>query len=112
MAKDYYYKKKTKDYFEKLGYSVEYLEKMHRIYDRNKNKVLFVKKDLFNSDLLAMNEKEIIFIQLKSNKAHVSEGIKAYKKMKRPINESIKFWVVYWEKGKPVFVDVNEVVDK
>jgi len=114
MAKDYYYLRKTIDYFKKKGYEVEKLEKTYRVYDKKRNNVIFVKQDIFNSDLLAMNENEVIFIQLKTNKSDISKGIKAYKRMKRPVGKwNIKFWVVSWEKRKknPIIVDVDEVLE-
>ena len=115
MAKDYYYLRKTIDYFKEKGYEVEKLEKTYRVYDEEKDSVIFVKRDIFSSDLLAMNENEVIFIQLKTNKSDISKGIKAYKRMKRPVGRwNIKFWVVSWEKRKkdPIIVDVDEVIEK
>lgn len=113
MGKDYYYLRKTKKYFEDKGYIVEKLEKAYRVY--KDGKVIFVKTDIFNSDLLAMNEREVIFIQLKTNKGHLSEGIKKYKKMERPVSQAgVKFWVISWEKGKkePIIIDVDEVEEE
>ena len=114
MGKDYYYLRKTIDYFKERGYEVEKLEKTYRVYDEEKDSVIFVKRDIFCSDLLAMNENEVIFIQLKTNKSDISKGIKAYKRMKRPVGRwNIKFWVVSWEKRKknPIIVDVDEVLE-
>lgn len=55
-----YYKKKTQEYFEKLGYETQITEFMcgRQIAP---NKIIYVKKDVFSSDGISMNGKEIIF---------------------------------------------------
>ena len=48
-----YYKLKTKKWYEKQDYAVESIEKSYRIYDRDNDKIIFVKKDLWGGDLVA-----------------------------------------------------------
>jgi hypothetical protein len=93
VRKGNYYRKKTIDYLRLDGYDVEILEKNQRIYKGGK--VYFIKKDLWGADLIAKNEEELIFIQCKTNRAHISAGIKELHKTKWP--EFVKLWVVLWE---------------
>ena len=95
-----YYKLRTKKWLENKGYQVATMEKMFRIF-RPGAEALFVKKDQFGADLLAMNEKELIFVQVKFNTARtkVEEAIREFNKYRFPPSQTIKRWVVVWEKG-------------
>lgn len=112
MNKGNYYKYKTKKYFEEQGYQAELLEKTIRYLDKQTNKIVVKKKDVFGSDLLIMNEEEIVFIQVKYNKTHIAEAIKEFKKIKFP--PFVKFWVVCWMKNEqtPYIYDLKEVKDE
>lgn len=92
IAKGNYYRLKTKKWFEKDGYLVENLEKNQRLYI--KGKVIFIKKDLWGSDLIAKNDKEIIFIQCKTNRVHINKGIMELNKTVWP--DTVKKYVVIW----------------
>jgi hypothetical protein len=86
-------KLKTKKWLEVQGYVVENSE-VNKICFFNK-KLFAVHKDLFGSDLLAMNGKEIIFVQCKTNKVDMLSGVKEFAKY--PFPSFIQRWVVRWE---------------
>ncbi len=60
-----FYKKKTKDYFLKLGYQCELTEKNTAKFIPNRG-VFYTKSDLFGSDGMAMNGRKIVFWNSKS----------------------------------------------
>ena len=93
VRKGSYYRLKTKKWLEKDGYLVENLEKSQRIF--TKSRVIFIKNDLWGSDLIAKNGKEMIFVQNKTNKGDISKGIKELNKTIWP--PFIKKWVVIWK---------------
>jgi len=100
-----YYRLKTKKWFEKEGYLVENLEKSQRIF--TKKGVIFIKKDIWGSDLIAKNNKEIIFIQVKSNRTDINKGIKEIEGTVWP--EFIKRVIVIWEPRarEPEIINAN-----
>jgi hypothetical protein len=57
-----YYKSRTKKWLESMGYSVGHLERM--LVVRGKPG-LFVKRDQFGSDLLAVSATQVLFVQVK-----------------------------------------------
>jgi Holliday junction resolvase-like predicted endonuclease len=85
IRKGNYYRLKTKKWLESKGYLVEILEHSGR----------YSKKDIWGSDLIAKNETEMVFIQVKSNKGDISSGKKQLLATAWPPN--IELWVVYWE---------------
>ena len=111
MSKDYYYLQKTKKYFEERGYLVEKSEKTYRVYKEEEDRVIFVKADMFCSDLIAMSNENVCFVQVKANKGDISKAIKKYKKLKRPKCRCVKFLVVAWEprKKEPFIIDIDDV---
>jgi hypothetical protein len=94
VRKGNYYRLKTKKWFEAEGYLVENLERNQKLFI--KGKVIFIKKDVWGSDLMAKNDKEIIFIQCKTNKTDINKGIKELNATVWPKN--IRKMVVIWEK--------------
>lgn len=96
MGKGNYYKVKTKKFFEKQGYKVEYLEKLQRIFNPKTKQTFYIKRDLFASDLLMVNTEVIIFANV-TDKGHRSDRMK--KLMAEPFPECkyIKRWIIYWE---------------
>lgn len=110
-TKGTYYRKRTKEWFDKRGYRTEYLEKYSRGF--LKGRVFIMKKDLFASDGLSIGNGEIIFWNSKLGRDHISHGIKDFKKIGFPKCPQIKVWLVIWEPNArdPDIVDVNEVED-
>jgi len=101
----------TKDLLEKLGFKCEYLEKSQRIF--TKNKLIFIKKDLFASDILAISKEKIIFIQVKGGKKKtgidIKKAIQEFKKY--PFPDCVDRWIVIWREREkePTIIDLKEV---
>ena len=95
VQKGNYYKRKTKDWFIKQGYEVKNIETSYRIFDKETDKIIFVKKDLWGGDLCACNGKEMIWIQNKTNKVDINKGLKELEKT--PLPPFVKKVVVLWE---------------
>ena len=107
VQKGTYYKSRTKRWLEGQGYSVGTLEKMMCV-----KKNIFIKKDQFASDLLAVGNGRVIFVQVKSGKtalSKVKEAIREFQKFDFP--ECADRWIVCWEERarKPVIVDIRNM---
>lgn len=95
-----YYKKKTQRYYQNLGYTVELCEFI-TTRPISKNKVIYEKRDVFASDLIATNEKEILFINSKhftsekSKQVQIKQAEKKYSYFKIP--NYAKKLLVFWE---------------
>lgn len=108
-----YYKKKTKDYFEKLGYVTQISEFMcGRMI--GEGKMIYVKKDLFGSDGISMNGKEVIFWNSKATTAERKDGITKMASEARvefakyPFPENVKRQAVIWlPKQKPIIIELT-----
>lgn len=112
VSKGNYYRRRTKEWLESLGFWVENLERQQRIY-RPGNQVMFIKRDIWGADLIARNEERVIFIQVKSNKSHITQGIKEISK--GPWPSHVERWVVYWPSRRrltdgPDIVEIGEEV--
>jgi hypothetical protein len=93
-----YYKTKTKKWFKEKGYLCEYLERLQRITRENNKGIkqtIYIKRDIWGADGMAMNEEEIIFWNSKKGKAHLSSGKKEFTKY--PYPPYIKRWLIVWE---------------
>lgn len=88
-----YYKHKTKKWFLDKGYAAEYIEQLQRIFV--KGRVILVKRDLFASDILAMNSSELIFAQVKFGKKNIAAAIKEFNKHTFP--PFCQKWIIVWE---------------
>jgi len=117
MNKGNYYKKKTKDWFIKEGYVCEYLEKLQRIFitpnKKNKGKLIYIKRDLFASDILAMKSDKVIFVQVKSGGKKTGIDIqKAIKEFnKYPFPKFIDRWIIVWQdrQREPEIIDMKDI---
>ena len=107
-----YYKYKTKKYLEDKGYDVDFLERYIRWLDKKTNSVKMFKKDIFSSDIIAMNENELIFIQVKQGKKNIAEAIKKFNTYHFP--KFVGLYIYVWDKGykEPEILDVREILDK
>ena len=91
-----YYCLKAKKYLEKDGYLVVRSEYRYRVF--TPKGVFFITKDIFSADLIAVNDKEMIFIQVKSRKSDVLKGIKDMLEVPWPKGcKCLKRWVLLWE---------------
>lgn len=104
-----YYKRKTREYYEKLGYTVQLTEFMCATVI--KGRCFYRKIDIFGSDGIAMNGKEIIFWNAKST-IQANKGISDMKKKgadefnKYPFPKCVKKQLVIWEPRKqPIIID-------
>lgn len=104
-----YYKKRTKDYYEALGYTVQLTEFL-TTRPIGGGKVIYVKKDVFGADGIAMNGEEIIFWNAKSTIAgRVAQEKSGGKKdfAKYPFPKCVKLQLVIWEpRKKPLVIDI------
>lgn len=84
---------KTKKWLEAQGYIVDVSE-VNKICFFN-NRTMAVHRDLFGSDLIAMDGKDIIFIQCKSNSDKFQGAKREFESY--PFPPQVKKWVVWWE---------------
>lgn len=106
-----YYKRKSKDHYKSLGYVVQ-LTEFVTSRPIGGGKMVYVKKDVFGSDGIAMNGKEIIFWNSKSTIAgdeqiswHKTTGKKEFAKY--PFPKSVKKQLIIWQpRKKPIIVDL------
>jgi hypothetical protein len=100
-----YYKKRTKDYFEKLGYTVQLTEFM-TTRPIGAGKFIYIKKDVFGSDGISMNGKEIIFWNSKhcatDDKNNIDTQTRKAKKdfEKFPFPDCVKRQIIMWKPRK------------
>lgn len=90
-----YYKLKTKKWFIKKGYACEYLEKLQRIVTSSGDGVIYIKRDIFGADGLAMNQDDIIFWNSKLGRKNIAQGLKEFAKF--PYPTVVRRWVIVWE---------------
>jgi hypothetical protein len=118
VSKGNYYKDKTKKWYEKHGYTVQITEFMCGRQIPG-GRIVYQKRDVFGSDGIAMNGKEIIFWNSKSTteervsglEKHKSEGKIEFNKF--PFPENIKRHVVVWQpRKKPKIYELDETVGK
>jgi len=89
-----YYRRKTVNWLKDLGFQVETLEKLQRVYTGGK--ILFLKKDIWGSDLIAMNQDKLVFVQVKLNKKNISSAKIEFNKYIWPKCNKIEKWIVVW----------------
>lgn len=103
-----YYKRKTKVWFEKQGYTVQLTEFLTTRFI-GEGKTIYVKKDVFGSDGIAMNGKEIIFWNAK----HTLGGDIRFEKhgakkdfAKYPFPPCVKLQAIIWQpRQKPTVIN-------
>lgn len=105
-----YYKRRTIEWLRGLGYQVEPVEKLQRIVTKT-GRMIFLKKDVFASDGLAIGNNEVIFWNSILTKHNLADHIRGYMAIPFPACEHLKQWIVVWEKGarSPEIVDLADV---
>jgi len=104
-----YYKRKTKQFYEDQGYTVEYTEFV-AARPIGGGKMIYMKKDILASDGIAYNDKDFILWNAKHTitgdiSVEKSRGKKKYEEIKVP--EFIKKELVIWEpRKKPTVIRV------
>lgn len=91
-------------FFENEGYSVARIEHNQSIWVKpdpkkgeTKGHIIYIKTDLWGGDIVAAHQEnnEILWIQVKANKKHVSDGLKAL--IDSPLPQCVKKIVVHWQ---------------
>ena len=88
--------KRTRDWLEGQGYVVESLERTTRFRGRAGGKT----HDVFGADLIARNEREILFVQVKSNPADFASGVRELEKGPWPRCDCVRRICVLWRTGR------------
>ena len=104
-----YYKKRSKDWLIGLGYQVEYIERLQRIFTKDK-RTFYRKEDIFASDGLAIGNGEIIFWNSILTRHNLADHIRGYMAIPFPSCKHIKVWIIIWEKGAR-FPDICDLAD-
>ena len=98
-SKGSYYERRTKEWLESLGYAVSSAKDRRmtiRQEDGKKPSFQAYSKDVFGCDLVAMNGEHMLWVQVKSNPAHISSAVKTLMEYPWPRSPQIKVWVVLW----------------
>ena len=111
VSRGNYYKNKSKKYYEALGYTVQITEFMcGRMV--GPARIIYQKRDVFGSDGIAMNGKEIIFWNSKHATSQKSLNVQIRQAKKEfgqfPFPATVKLHIIMWEpKKKPVIIDCS-----
>lgn len=110
VSKGNYYKRKSKQYYESLGYFTQLTEFMTSIKTPKGN--FYKKIDILGSDGVSINGKEIIFWNSKATSENVKDGVSKMKSQaklefeKYPFPPSVKRQAIIWlPKKKPIVYD-------
>jgi len=110
VSRGNYYKRKSKEWYEKQGYTVQLTEFMCATVV--KGRCFYRKIDIFGSDGIAMNGKEIIFWNSKATTPDRKDGIAKMKSKtklefeKYPFPKSVKRQAIIWQpRQKPLIVN-------
>ena len=113
ISRGNYYKRKSKEYYESLGYTVQITEFMCATVV--KGRCFYRKIDIFGSDGIAMNEKEIIFWNSKATTPEVQDGVSKMKSAakiefaKYPFPKTVKRQAIIWQpREKPIIYNYEE----
>lgn len=107
IAKGNRNKYKTKKYLEAQGYWVEYSERNQVV--RFGKRAVFVKKDLFFSDIIAVRNDEILFVQVKSNKHGIQDAVSKFESVKNKFPQNSYLVVLSWQDRvkEPLIIKIN-----
>lgn len=110
-SKGNYYKRRSKEYYEKLGYNVQLTEFVCATVI--KGKCFYRKIDIFGSDGIAINGKEIIFWNSKATSNDRENGISKMKSEckkefeKYPFPKCVKKQAIIWlPRKQPIIYDL------
>lgn len=109
-----YYKLRTKRWLEAKGYAVAFMERMLWIpAKRPGDRMIPVKHDQFGSDLLAMCDRELVFVQVKFGSTrrgagHLAAGRREF--LRYPFPADTRQWIVVWalRAREPEIVDCSK----
>ena len=105
-----YYKHRSIEWLRGLGYQVEPVEKLQCIVTKT-GRMIFLKKDVFASDGIAIGNNEVIFWNSILTKHNLADHIRGYMAIPFPECKHIKVWIIIWEKGDhfPEIFDLADV---
>ena len=92
IRKGNYYRNRTRQWLEQEGWTVAVAETNYGVYTGDR--VVYVKRDLWGGDLIAKNEEEIVWVQVKANDGDVAAGAKQL--LAAGPWPGVSLWVVYW----------------
>ena len=108
------YKSKTKEWYQRRGWTVQ-LTEFNTMRPIGGGKVVWTKRDVFGSDGISMNGKEIIFwnskhisnMETSTYSAEVSKGRKEFASYPFPpcVRKVLVVWVV-GRRGDPDFIEI------
>jgi len=96
-----YYVAKTIKFLEEDGYHVARLETNHMVFVGGRQ--IWVKKDIFGSDLMAISCEKLIFVQVKSStdgKFDINKVKKEWSKWEKCWPPFSERWLFLWEPRK------------
>ncbi len=93
-------KYRAKKWLEKQGFCVEYLEKQFAI--KKNGGFVFVKKDIFGADLIAINKKQIVFANVVGRKEEINNHMEKF--CKYPFPPFVDLWIIVGEKRKAFYI--------
>lgn len=106
-----YYKRKSKIYYESLGYTVQLTEFTCGL--KIGSQMIYRKIDIFGADGIAMNGQEIIFWNSKATTPEVKDGVSKMKSSaklefaKYPFPKTVKLQAIIWQpKKKPIIYEL------
>lgn len=87
------YKWKTKKILEQQGWTVRYAE---RVTPRGKKgrRILYKREDIFGADLIAMDGKQIMFINVVFGMGHIAEHRKRFEQY--PFPQHVRRVIIQW----------------
>lgn len=113
VSRGNYYKLRTKAYLESKGYSVQ-LTEFVSARPIGGGRMIWSKKDVFGSDGIAMNGKDIIFWNAKATTDKVIGGIASHKYSglveykKYPFPKFVKLHLYIWRpRQEPIIIDCH-----
>lgn len=105
-SKGQHFKIRTRDYFRKLGYTAELVEKLQVV--KRGSYIGYIKKDMMGGDVLACNSTEAILANSVLGKSNIAKHVKEFKKYPSGGMHRV---IVIWEKGwrSPLIREVDEI---
>ncbi len=99
VSRGNYYLNKTIEFLEEEGYRVAKLERLNGLFIKDKktgqSRMLWQKKDIWGSDCMAMNDKHLVFVQVKGGDMSLKkEAIVNFDNLIVPPN--VEKWIVIW----------------
>jgi hypothetical protein len=95
VAKGAYWKSRTKRWLEAQGFAVAFLERV--LWIQGKRGLIPVKRDQLASDVLAVSQDRVLFVQVKGGESRPDWSAARKEFALYPLPPSAEQWTVYWE---------------